>query len=686
MDAPAEKKAEPATGRKTLLTFDASYDVKTVKGNGGTAEAGSPGTLLIKTPAKAGWPGVIIPAPEGKWDLSDYEYICVNIHNVDTHDIDVFVRVDNPGADGHKNCITERTAMQPDQHVTLTVQLKRVSSSPIKLFGMNGYPQGLYPDKVGLDASNIVAITIFTASTPNDNKFEISNAYAAGKYEVPKWITMTDKEFFPFVDKYGQFIHKEWPGKIHSDEELLKNKDAEAKKLETDPGPANWDKWGGWAKGPELKATGSFRTEKIDGKWWLVDPDGHLFFSTGITCVGMGWAMTPVEDRAAWFKDLPPNEDANKEFYTKTWKSWSGHYKGREPLCFDFSKINLSRKYGSDWKKVYPDVIHKRLRSWGINTFGNWSDGRIAKMQRTPYTMTFFYDAKKLRNNGGGFPDVFDPKFQGAVDNAAKNWLKGTADDPWCIGYFLDNEMPWGGEVTLARETLASPADQGAKKEMILFLQKKYPEITELNKAWGTNFATWDAFAKETKADPKTDLAKKDLTEFTGLIAETYFRTVKEAIKKVAPDKLYLGCRCVGGSMNIITAAAKYCDVISYNRYCHSVRDMLLPEGVDAPTLIGEFHFGALDRGMFWNGLVSSDNQAERAKNYAGYVNSALDNPQIVGTHWFQYGDEAVTGRGDGENAQCGFVDGCDTPYEETIKAAREVGEKMYEHRAGKKQ
>jgi hypothetical protein len=49
--------------------------------------------------------------------------------------------------------------------------------------------------------------------------------------------------------------------------------------------------------------------------------------------------------------------------------------------------------------------------------------------------------------------------------------------------------------------------------------------------------------------------------------------------------------------------------------------------------------------------------------------------------HWFQYGDEAVTGRGDGENAQCGFVDVCDTPYSETVRAAREIAERMYARR-----
>ena len=67
---------------------------------------------------------------------------------------------------------------------------------------------------------------------------------------------------------------------------------------------------------------------------------------------------------------------------------------------------------------------------------------------------------------------------------------------------------------------------------------------------------------------------------------------------------------------------------------------------------------------------------------YTSYVQGALRNPWIVGTHWFQYADQATTGRGDGENYQIGFVDICDTPYPETIAASREVGDAMYAYRS----
>jgi hypothetical protein len=100
-------------------------------------------------------------------------------------------------------------------------------------------------------------------------------------------------------------------------------------------------------------------------------------------------------------------------------------------------------------------------------------------------------------------------------------------------------------------------------------------------------------------------------------------------------------------------------------------------------VIIGAFHFGALDRGMFHTGLKPVANQRERAVAYAGYVRGALENRWIVGTHWFQFGDHATTGRGDGENYQIGLRDICDTPYSETIQACREVGDQLYQCRMG---
>ena len=55
--------------------------------------------------------------------------------------------------------------------------------------------------------------------------------------------------------------------------------------------------------------------------------------------------------------------------------------------------------------------------------------------------------------------------------------------------------------------------------------------------------------------------------------------------------------------------------------------------------------------------------------------------PRVVGTHWFQWRDQPLTGRPDGENYQIGFLTVTDAPYPELVEAARAVARTMYARR-----
>ena len=47
------------------------------------------------------------------------------------------------------------------------------------------------------------------------------------------------------------------------------------------PQSAGDDRFGGWQQLTGTK-TGFFHTQQIDGRWWLVTPDGNAFFSKGV--------------------------------------------------------------------------------------------------------------------------------------------------------------------------------------------------------------------------------------------------------------------------------------------------------------------------------------------------------------------------------------------------------------------
>ena len=167
------------------------------------------------------------------------------------------------------------------------------------------------------------------------------------------------------------------------------------------------------------------------------------------------------------------------------------------------------------------------------------------------------------------------------------------------------------------------------------------------------------------------------------MIVEEYFKRTREALKAFDPGLLYLGCRFAGVAKPwVIGPCAKYCDVVSYNIYQAEIGTWKLPQNLDAPVMIGEFHFGAHDRGLFGSGLVNMGSQEGRAEALRKYVDSALGNPQIVGVHWHQFSDQATSGRFDGEYFQVGWTDICDRPYPETVKALRELGEVLYTTRA----
>src|SRR5579864_3574478 len=77
---------------------------------------------------------------------------------------------------------------------------------------------------------------------------------------------------------------------------------------------ADYDRYGGWMKLAGTK-TGFFHTQEIDGRWWLVTPDGHVFFSKGVDNVSYrpeaasspkppadlnGWAAATVRQLRGW--------------------------------------------------------------------------------------------------------------------------------------------------------------------------------------------------------------------------------------------------------------------------------------------------------------------------------------------------------------------------------------------------
>jgi len=625
----------------------------------------------------------------GSWDLSDYTGIAIEVTNVDDVSIKLGCRVDNPGATGRKNSNNGSVTIEPGRTETLTVYFERKFATELsdQLTGMHYSPWGKRGVWGGsIDPAHVVSINLFMNKPVRDHTIVVDNIRPIGTFD-PSSLTVPEP-FFPFVDTYGQYIHRDWPDKVHSDEDLAAQREREAESIETFPRPKNWNKYGGWANGPQLEATGHFYATKHEGKWYLVDPEGRLFFSMGIDVVKPGGATPVTEDRATWFKNPPWVKPSMLEHIGEG-KPKRGEYAKRQTVTeFHFYKANLERKYGDDWRQTWLDITPKRLMNWGFNTIGCWSEADLFENTQTPYTHWVYINSAKLPWQPGSrnrISDPFNPMLEKEMRRRAQAFAEPFKDDPMCIGFFVDNELSWGEQDFLAKGVVErGKPNLYAKQAFADWLKDKYDTVNALNSAWGINLKNWDAF-KTSNQLPTTDSGHDDLVAFNAVIVEEYFKTVRGVMKEVAPDKLYLGCRFAESNPQVVKIAAEYTDVLSFNLYRDTVGAWAIPsEGVDRPVIIGEFHFGASDRGVFGSGLVKAKSAEDRAVKFEKYMRSAADNPVLVGAHWFALVDEPVSGRTlEGENHGFGFLTITDTPYPEMIEASRRVATDLYTHRTG---
>jgi hypothetical protein len=105
---------------------------------------------------------------------------------------------------------------------------------------------------------------------------------------------------------------------------------------------------------------------------------------------------------------------------------------------------------------------------------------------------------------------------------------------------------------------------------------------------------------------------------------------------------------------------------------------------MDVPMIIGEYHFGTVDRGMAQS-LWQVNSQQQRGVAYRYYTEKAYAHPGLIGTAYFQWSDQDLTGRGnDGENYNCGLVDVTDRPYKYQVEAMMETAKRLFDIHNGK--
>lgn len=418
-------------------------------------------------------------------------------------------------------------------------------------------------------------------------------------------------------------------------------------------------------------ATGFFGVAEVDGRAWFVDPNGRAFYAIGTDHIRYG-----------------------------------GHW--CEKLGYAPYGRNMEEKYGSE--EAWAETTAQRLKDWGFNavTAGHSESMRYRDFAHTEFLSfgSSFAGMDDLcpKVHWTGFPNVFSPKWPRHCERMARQQCAPHADDPWLLGYFLDNELEWYGknyrDHGLFDEAWKKPADHTAKQAWLAFLNEKGVAPDDVKTLWGVDVASIDALADHVEPQPPlTPRAEEIARDWVRLVAEKYFGECARAIRKYDPNHLILGSRFAGRAPDIWDIAGKHCDVVSFNMYPRIDVDRGMPQSVidqivawheqaGRPLMITEWSFPALDTALpsMHGAGMRVDTQEQRTRCFEYFQRAMFSLPFMVGSDFFMFVDEPALGISSTfpEDSNYGLVNEQDEPYELLTQAAARLHPQVYKlHTAG---
>jgi agarase len=334
----------------------------------------------------------------------------------------------------------------------------------------------------------------------------------------------------------------------------------------------------------------------------------------------------------------------------------------------------------------------------------------------------------------GHFPDVFDPKFANFTNKLAadaagsEEFTPPLTNSPWLIGTSVDDaDDTYGfgpgpntnqGKVHehLGWIVAATAPTQQANKSLGLkysdqtvyskfawrdYLKQKYGSIDTLNRAWHSNYTSFDStgawgsgsgvldengshkwmgrdFSGLADTDPHV---AEDLNGFLEILADKYFSVVSSAVRSYTPHHLVFGPAAInaGARPEILRAAGRHVDALQL---------WALPDTVDSlvPRAYGLARKPVFLQCMFtsqkdspeavtpgWGPFVDFPDQMARGRAYQSFLQKLLALRSDDGTHpvigidWWEWVDKVTNS----EHMNFGLVSPADNAYDgkEAVRA-----------------
>ena len=392
-----------------------------------------------------------------------------------------------------------------------------------------------------------------------------------------------------------------------------------------------------------------------NGVWWFLSPQGRQEFLNTVTNV----------------HPYQKGRDKDGQHYVSS--DWKG------PT--DAEIWNRRPKKGDDKElSCWAEKTIERVKEAGFKGLGGWCNwefynhdvpvSRVLVIWRWAGAGTLFYS----------------PAWAEAAQKAVQEQVTVLAGNTNLVGYFLDNELDWGGGFSAAERYFDGlEADNPNRREVMKVIRSVWPTIEQFNRDWQVKLSCWDELEKWPKLAKQPMRARTRLREaWLFHLAKDYFEFTTKLIRKYDQNHLILGVRFKGNAPREVCRASRgLTDAQSINIYSSSAtigEEMFaaMYEESGQPVIISEYGFHSLDgrsgnrnrSGFVWGHVIDQKAKADGCRLLTTRLARV---PYIIGADWFQWNDEPPSGRGDGEDVNFGIVDIFDRPYKNMVEVIRQT-------------
>lgn len=425
------------------------------------------------------------------------------------------------------------------------------------------------------------------------------------------------------------------------------------------------DKYGGTTaiKG---KTTGFFHIENIDGRNWLITPEGNAFFAVALSHMLSGESDIACQnvyggDTDAWLKGSL--EKAREMGFNCA----LGSATSPERNLNGFVDVSKAEKVFREANFPYAVGVTLLKHPWE------------------------FVDGETL-------PDIFHPDYTQLIRERAAEVCNRHKDDPLCMGYYygfgaFNSSDEWGGH------HLSLPEGSPGRVALVDLLIKRYGgDVAKFNRVYGTSlddmsdlYGKYDLKYGEPGWNNKfnkrhfsyfkkqvDDQQFEDFEAIVSLMCTTLYRTAHESIRRWDQNHLIFGSfiKEWALSQDSWKRGAPFVDTIAPQHFDREISVNDLADATNLPIVLSDEYFGFRYPGKK-NGYAGVASHEGRTEIYQANLMRHFKDPQVVGVTYCA-GMYDNGGRSLQRGEQSGFYSIDGKPREDLIKAVTELNRSVY--------